>query len=75
MARGRQRAEWERTAQLSAIVASPHRDPEKHPEPFEPWEFNPFDEGPPPKIKKPEVKMSVRCLKPLCEKEGLGIGD
>jgi hypothetical protein len=74
MARGRQRAQWDRTAQLSVLIANPHRDVQKHPEPFEPWEFHPFAEGKPPKAKKREVKMSVTCLKGLFSK-GLEIGD
>ena len=31
MAKGRQRAEWERTAQVSALLANPYRDPRKAP--------------------------------------------
>lgn len=65
MAKGRQRAEWERTAQVSALLANPNRDVKEHPEPFEPWEFNPFAEEKPPKVKKPEIKMKVDCLKGL----------
>ncbi len=41
---------------------------QKTPEPFEPWEFNPFAEEEPPKAKKPEIKMSVDCLKGLCDR-------
>ena len=67
MAKGRQRAEWERTSQMSVLIANPHRDVKKHPEPFEPWEFNPFAEGKPPRVKKPEIKVSVKCLKALCK--------
>ncbi len=66
MARGRQQAEWDRTAQLSVLIANPHRDVQKHPEPFEPREFNPFAGQTPPKVKRREVKMSVNCLKALC---------
>jgi hypothetical protein len=67
MAKGRQRAEWERTAQLSALLANPYRDQEEHPEPFEPWEFNPMADERPKKLKKPAVKMRVSCLKWLCD--------
>jgi len=65
MARGRQRAEWERTAQLSVLLANPHRDAEAHPRPFEPWEFNPFADRKLPQVRKTEIKMSVKCLKGL----------
>ena len=67
MAKGRERAEWGRTAQLSMLLANPNRDTEEHPEPFQAWEFNPFTEAEPPKVKKPEVKLRVSCLKWLCE--------
>jgi hypothetical protein len=70
MAKGCQRAEWERTAQVSALLANPNRDTKEHPEPFEPWEFNPMADKKPPKAKKPEVKMRVSCLKWLCENGG-----
>jgi hypothetical protein len=68
MARGRQRAEWERTSLLAAIAASPYRDPKKRKRPFEPWEFNPFAERP-PKPEKAKFKISVECLKGLCKPE------
>jgi hypothetical protein len=70
MAKGRQRAAWERTAQLSALLANPNRDTKEHPEPFEPWEFNPFADEKPQKPKRPEIKMRVSCLKWLCENGG-----
>lgn len=69
MAKGRQRAEWERTAQVSALLANPYRDQEKHPKPFEPREFNPMTDQESPKAKKPELKMRVSCLKWLCEEK------
>ncbi len=67
MAKGRQRAEWERTAQLSALLANPYRDTDEHPEPFEPWEFNPFADGKPTTAKNRDIKMKVTCLRGLCE--------
>jgi hypothetical protein len=67
MAKGRQRAEWERTALLAAIGANPYRDPKVRKKPFEPWEFNPFVDRKPPKIEKAKIKVSVECLKSLCK--------
>ena len=69
MAKGRQRAAWERTARLASLIASPYRDVKKHPKPFEPWEFNPFADRRPPKVEKPKIKISVECLKALCKPE------
>jgi hypothetical protein len=67
MARSRQRAEWERTALLAAIGANPYRDPKKRKRPFQPWEFNPFCNGPPPEPEREKIKISVECLKGLCK--------
>ena len=66
MAKGRQRAEWERTSLLAAIGANPYRDCKKRKRPFEPWEFNPFADRP-PIVDKPKIKISVECLKGLCK--------
>ncbi len=53
MAKGRQRAEWERTAQLSALIgAIPTATQESIQKPFEPWEFNPFADEEPPKVEE-----------------------
>jgi hypothetical protein len=69
MAKGRQRAEWERTALLAAIGANPYRDPKKRKRPFAPWEFNPFADHRPPKVERAKIKISVECLKGLCKPE------
>ena len=69
MARGRQRAEWERTAQLSVLIASPNRNPKKHPEPFTMSEFNPCADRRPPPVENRKIKISVECLKGLCKPE------
>jgi hypothetical protein len=68
MARGCQKAEWDRTSLLAAIGANPNRDPKKRQKPYEPWEFNPFRKGPPPKPERTKIKIKVECLKGLCEK-------
>lgn len=67
MAKGRQKAEWERAAMISAFVANPNRDIKKHPEPIEAWELNPYADGPSPKKKRPKIKIPVSCLKGLCK--------
>lgn len=69
MAKGRQRAEWERTALLAAIGANPYRDTKKHKKPFQPWEFNPFADRRLPTVEKTRIKISVDCLKALCKPE------
>lgn len=74
-AKGRQRAEWSRTAQLSALLANPHRDTKRHPEPFAASDFNPFAEPEAAKPKRRELKMKVSCLKWLCENGELEEGD
>jgi hypothetical protein len=66
MAKGRQQAEWERTALLAAIGANPYRDAKKHKQPFAPADFNPFADRP-PKPEKTKIKISVECLKGLCK--------
>jgi hypothetical protein len=66
MAKGRQQAEWERTALLAAIGANPYRDAKKQKQPFAPADFNPFVDRP-PKPEKPKIKISVECLKGLCK--------
>ena len=67
MARGRQKAEWERTALLAAIAANPYRDTDRRPEPFTADEFNPFADPQVPRPEKRQIKLSVQCLKALCE--------
>jgi hypothetical protein len=74
MARGHQRAEWERTALLAAIGANPYRDAKKHKKPFMPDDFNPFANHK-PKSKDVKIKISVDCLKALCKNKGLENGD
>lgn len=70
MAKGRQRAEWERTSLLAAIGANPYRDVKKHKRPFAPQDFNPFADRQVPKVEKTKIKISVECLKALCRDEG-----
>jgi hypothetical protein len=65
MAKGRQKAEWERTALLAAIGANPHRNVRKHKRPFLPNDFNPFADRR-RKPKETKIKISVDCLKALC---------
>ncbi len=67
MAHGRQKAEWERTALLAAIAANPYRDTDRRPEPFTAEEFNPFADQQVPRPEKRQIKLSVQCLKALCE--------
>jgi hypothetical protein len=67
MAKARQRAEWERTALLTAIVRNSYPLGGKRKKPFQPWEFNPFTKGPPPTVDKPKIKIKVECLKGLCK--------
>ena len=45
MAKGRQRAEWERTSLLAAIARNSYPLGGKRKKPFQPWEFNPFTKG------------------------------
>ena len=48
MAGGAERARWNRTSFVCALIANAHRDPKKH-RPFEPSDFNPYaakTEGP-----------------------------
>jgi hypothetical protein len=72
MAKGRQRAEWERTALLAAIGANPYRDSKKRKKPFEPRDFNPFAERKLPQIEKHKIKISVECLKGFCKTDERG---
>jgi hypothetical protein len=72
MAKGRQKAEWERASLLAAIGANPHRNIQKHPKAFIPNDFNPYATEKP---KETKIKISVECLKGLCKRKGLGIGD
>jgi hypothetical protein len=65
MAKGRQKAEWERTALLAAIGANPHRNVKKYKKPFLPNDFNPFADRK-RKPKETKIKISVDCLKTLC---------
>jgi len=74
MAQGRQKAEWARTSLLAAIGANPYRDTKKRKKPYSPNDFNPFGDDK-PVAKKPKMKISVLCLKGLCRKEGLEIGN
>jgi len=67
MAKGRQRAEWERTSLLAAIARNSYHLGGKRKKPFQPWEFNPFTKGPPPAVDKPKIKIKVECLKGLCK--------
>jgi hypothetical protein len=67
MAKARLRADWERTSLLAAIGANPHRDPKKRKKPYDPAEFNPFAAEGKPAKKKPKIKISVDCLRALCE--------
>lgn len=41
MANGRNR--WHHTSAILALLATIHRDTKKHPEPFRPKEFNPYE--------------------------------
>ncbi len=75
MARGRQAAEWDRTALLAAIGANPFRDAKKHRKPFSPSDFHPFMDRKQSEPKEIKIKISVECLKGLCRHEGLGTGD
>ncbi len=70
MAKGRQKAEWERTALLAAIGANPYRDPKKRKKPFEPADFNPFADRRLPRPDRQKIKISVECLKGLCQGGG-----
>jgi hypothetical protein len=67
MAKGRQRAEWERTSLLAAVARNSYHLGGKRKRPFQPWEFNPFTNGPPPAVEKPKIKIKVECLKGLCK--------
>lgn len=42
MAEARERAEWDRTTNLMAMLANQWRDTKTHAEPFQPFEFNPL---------------------------------
>ena len=71
MAKGRQRAEWERTAQ-SRLPSAPtptatRRSTQK---PFSRGSSIRSPIGKPPKVEKPKIKISVECLKGLCEDGG-----
>jgi hypothetical protein len=70
MAKGRQRAEWERTSLLAAIARNSYHLGGKRKKAFQPWEFNPFTSGPPPAPEKTKIKIKVECLKGLCKAEG-----
>lgn len=48
MAEHRQRAEWDRTASLMALVANLVPDPRRTPDPYEPADFHPFVSRPNP---------------------------
>jgi hypothetical protein len=67
MAKGRQKAEWERTALLAAIGANPHRNVKKHKQPFMPNDFNPFADRR-QKPKETKIRIGVECLKGLFRK-------
>lgn len=45
---GRQRADWERHADLKATLANIHRDRKRRRRPFTPNEFNPYRDPPAP---------------------------
>ena len=72
MAKGRQRAEWERASLLAAIGANPYRDPKKRKRPFTPEDFNPFAKRHLPRVEKTKFKVSVECLKGLCKTDKRG---
>jgi hypothetical protein len=72
MAKGRQKAEWERAALLAAITRNSYPLGGKRKRPFQPWEFNPFEHGPPPAVDKPKIKIKVECLKGLCNQRAAG---
>jgi hypothetical protein len=68
MALGRQRAEWDRTSLLAMIAANPYRDPKVRKKPYTAADFHPFAEGRPRQGKKAKIKISVDCLKAICDK-------
>lgn len=41
MAEGRNRAHWQHTSSVLALLANAHRDPKKTPRPFKPSDFDP----------------------------------
>ncbi len=73
MAKGRQEAEWDRTALLAAIGANPFRDAKRHAKPFSPNDFHPFADQKRPEPEETKIKISVECLKGLCKNRDLGI--
>jgi hypothetical protein len=60
MAEGARRERWSRHAELLALIANCHRDPDKQRTPFTAWDFWPFDD---PRPEQP--KHSVHILKDL----------
>lgn len=68
MAKGHERAAWERTALLAAIGVNPYRDTKKHKKPFTPDDFNPFCDRL-PNVERKKLKISVSCLKGLCQQK------
>lgn len=69
MAKGKEKSQWEQTSLLAAIIANPNRDPDKHPEPYSPLDFNPFaNVGDKAKRKPPtKKKYSMEQVRGLIE--------
>jgi hypothetical protein len=59
MCRGRQRSEWQRTADLKATFLEIHRNRKKRSKPFTADEFNPFRDPPEPLSEEDKAKMQA----------------
>jgi hypothetical protein len=43
LSEARQRDQWQHTSQVLCLLANAHRNPEKRPSIYQPWEFDPFE--------------------------------
>ncbi|MBE3133285.1 MAG: hypothetical protein IMZ55_07410 [Acidobacteria bacterium] len=57
MAEGRDRAAWQHTSAVLAMMANANRDAKKHPRPFVPADFDPYARGR-PKPRRPKRAAS-----------------